>query len=521
MARSGVPLSVIAGALGVLVVATGCKKPPPPIPPPTVLVAPAVEQDLSLTAEFVGTIDGYVNAEIRARVKGFLKTQDYQDGAFVKKGQLLFTIDPSEYLAAVAKAKGALARAQAAYSQAKVTADRYRPLAAKQAVSQQELDDAVASQRVAMASVDSAKATLDESQLNLGYCRISSPVDGVAGTLLVRVGNLVGQSEPDAAHHGLAARSDAGDVPDQRGAVHADCLAGGGAGEAGPAGRGHRAPGPRPASRRRIGLPPQGLVHLRSTARWRRAPAPSRCRRSSPTRSASSAPASTVGSRRRARDEGKPSVVVPENAVKELQGTYTVAVVTPEDTVQIRAVEVGPRAEQALGDHQGRQRRGAGDHRGRAEGLGGPEGRRPAGPRGGEEHGERSGSGCGGLSRDLRLLHSPSHRRHRHLDHHGDRWRGGGAAAADRPVPGDRPAADPADHHVHRRRRADRRAVGGHAHRAADERRGQHALSAVHQRERRDAHPDRHLRPGDQRRHRQRPGPEPLQPGPGGRSPRR
>ena len=127
MARRGV--SVIAGALAAMGVAAGCKKPPPPLPPPTVLVAPAVQQDLSLTAEFVGTIDGYVNAEIRARVKGFLKTQNYQDGAFVKAGQLLFTIDPAEYTAAVAKAKGVLARAQAAYSQAKVTADRYRPLA--------------------------------------------------------------------------------------------------------------------------------------------------------------------------------------------------------------------------------------------------------------------------------------------------------------------------------------------------------------------------------------------------------
>ncbi|HEY1418264.1 MAG TPA: efflux RND transporter periplasmic adaptor subunit, partial [Myxococcaceae bacterium] len=188
-------MSVVAGALA-LGLAAGCKKPPPPLPPPAVLVAPAIEQDLSLTAEFVGTIDGYVNAEIRARVKGFLKTQDYQDGAFVKTGQLLFTIDPSEYQAAVAKAKGALARAQASYSQAKVTADRYRPLAAKQAVSQQDLDDAVASQRAASATVDSAKATLDEAQLNLGYCRIMSPVNGVAGTALVRVGNLVGQGEP-------------------------------------------------------------------------------------------------------------------------------------------------------------------------------------------------------------------------------------------------------------------------------------------------------------------------------------
>ena len=104
MTRAGVGSAVVAGALGALL-AVGCKKPPPPLPPPTVLVAPAVQQDLSLTAEFVGTVDGYVNAEIRARVKGFLKTQDYQDGAFVKTGQLLFTIDPAEYIAAVAKAK--------------------------------------------------------------------------------------------------------------------------------------------------------------------------------------------------------------------------------------------------------------------------------------------------------------------------------------------------------------------------------------------------------------------------------
>ena len=129
-------------------------------------------------------------------MKGFLKTQDYQDGAFVKKGQLLFTIDPSEYQAAVAKAKGALGRAQAGYGQAKVTADRYRPLAAKQAVSQQDLDDAVASQRAAAATVDSAKAALDEAQLNLGYCRIIrrstvSPARRRSGS-----GNLVGQSDP-------------------------------------------------------------------------------------------------------------------------------------------------------------------------------------------------------------------------------------------------------------------------------------------------------------------------------------
>lgn len=342
MARTAVTLSVIAGVLA-FGMAAGCKKPPPPIPPPTVLVAPAVQQDLGLSLEFVGTIDGYVNAEIRARVKGFLKTQDYQDGAFVKTGQLLFTIDPSEYQAAVAKAKGALARAQAAYGQAKVTADRYRPLAAKQAVSQQDLDDAEASQRAAMATVDSAKAALDESQLALGYCRITSPVDGVAGTPLVRVGNLVGQSDPtllttvsqldpmrvafpisETQYIQVAARVaelekldplDAG--PERRtlellladGSVYP-----------------HK--GWFTSLNREVA---KGTGTLQVLTVF---PNPERILR----------PGQYGRVRVPRPKEDKPMVVVPENAVKELQGTFTVAVLTPEDTVQIRTVEVGPRA---------------------------------------------------------------------------------------------------------------------------------------------------------------------------------
>jgi len=342
MARRGVTLSVIAGALAALGSTAGCKKPPPPLPPPTVLVAPAVQQDLSLTAEFVGTIDGYVNAEIRARVKGFLKTQDYQDGAFVKKGQLLFTIDPSEYQAAVAKAKGALGRAQAGYGQAKVTADRYRPLAAKQAVSQQDLDDAVAAQRAAAATVDSAKAALDEAQLNLGYCRIYSPVDGVAGTAQVRVGNLVGQSDPtllttvsqldpmrvtfpisEAQYMRVAARAatlerlDPLDAGADRQTV--DLLLADGSIY------------PHKGWFVSVGREVEkgtGTIQVQTVF-----PNPERILR----------PGQYGRVRVPRPTDGKPSVVVPESAVKELQGSYTVSVVAPDDTVQIRPVEVGPR----------------------------------------------------------------------------------------------------------------------------------------------------------------------------------
>jgi membrane fusion protein (multidrug efflux system) len=307
-----------------------------------VLVAPAVQQDLSLTAEFVGTIDGYVNAEIRARVKGFLKTQDYQDGAFVKKGQLLFTIDPSEYQAAVAKAKGALGRAQAGYGQAKVTADRYRPLAAKQAVSQQDLDDAVAAQRAAAATVDSAKAALDEAQLNLGYCRIYSPVDGVAGTAQVRVGNLVGQSDPtllttvsqldpmrvtfpisEAQYMRVAARAatlerldplDAGADRQTLDLLLAD-------GSIYP----HKGWFVSVGREVEKGT---GTIQVQTVF-----PNPERILR----------PGQYGRVRVPRPTDGKPSVVVPESAVKELQGSYTVSVVAPDDTVQIRPVEVGPR----------------------------------------------------------------------------------------------------------------------------------------------------------------------------------
>jgi len=343
MARTGVTGSVIAGALGALLVSVGCKKPPPPLPPPTVLVTPAMQQDLSLSAEFVGTLDGYVNAEIRARVKGFLKTQDYPDGAFVKKGQLLFTIDPSEYEAAVAKARGALARAQATLGQAKVTADRYRPLAAKQAVSQQDLDNAVAEQQAAAASRDSAKAELDTAQLNLNYTRIFSPVDGVAGTPLVRVGNLVGQGEPTllttvsqldpmrvsfpisesdylkfASRISELEKQDPLDAGPERRLIELML-----ADNSVYAHKGWFASVNREVEKG------TGTIQVQTLF-----PNPERILR----------PGQYARIRIPRQQEGKMLIVVPEAAVKELQGSYTVAVVTPEDIVQIRKVEVGPRA---------------------------------------------------------------------------------------------------------------------------------------------------------------------------------
>ncbi len=135
------------------------KKPPPP-PPPTVLVATVARRDVPLYIEAVGALDGYVNAEIRARVRGFLRTQDYKDGSTVKKGQLLFTIESTEYAAAVSSAKAAVARAKVAQERNRIQADRYQGLFKTGMVSQQDLDNVDASVADADGQVQGAEAQL-------------------------------------------------------------------------------------------------------------------------------------------------------------------------------------------------------------------------------------------------------------------------------------------------------------------------------------------------------------------------
>jgi membrane fusion protein, multidrug efflux system len=188
-------LALLAAGLSVWDLGCGEKKPPPP-PPPTVLVAPVVREDVSVYSEFVGTVNGYLNVEIRARVAGFLASQAYKDGAYVKTGALLFTIDPRQFQAQVAQNQGDLAQAQAMLTRANITVQRYRPLAAKQAISQQDLDNAIAAQESAAGQVQAAKGALEQAKLNLSYTSIYSPVDGIAGTAQVNIGNLVGQGVP-------------------------------------------------------------------------------------------------------------------------------------------------------------------------------------------------------------------------------------------------------------------------------------------------------------------------------------
>lgn len=191
------PRRIAAATIALLAPCSSCgeRKPPAP-PPPTVLVTPVVREHVALYTDSVGTLVGYIDADIRARVAGYLRTQKYADGTKVKAGQLLFTIEPTEYLAGVASAKATRARAQALEINAKTQFQRAKSLFDSGSIASQELDNARAAQAETGAQVAAATAALEQAQLDLSYTQVRSPIDGTAGLALLRVGNLVGQGEP-------------------------------------------------------------------------------------------------------------------------------------------------------------------------------------------------------------------------------------------------------------------------------------------------------------------------------------
>jgi membrane fusion protein, multidrug efflux system len=182
----------LPAALAIAALSAGCgKKAPPEMPPPVVEVVPAVQKDVPVFREAIGTLDGFVNADIRPQVEGYVLSQLYKEGSVVREGQPLFQIDPRQFQATLDQARGALAQAQAALVNAEQTVARYRPLAAQNAVSQQELDNAVSAHLQARAAVDSNRATLERAQNNLNWAKVTSPIEGIAGTALAQLGDLV------------------------------------------------------------------------------------------------------------------------------------------------------------------------------------------------------------------------------------------------------------------------------------------------------------------------------------------
>ena len=163
-------------------------------PPPKVEVAPVIQKDVPVQGEWVGTLEGYVNAQISPQVNGYLIRQDYQEGAFVKKGQVLFEIDPRPFQAVLDQAKAQLAQAEAQMANAETNVKRDVPEAEAHAIPQSQLDTDTQSLRGAKAAVEASEAAVEQAQLNLGYTRVVSLVDGIAGINTVQVGNLVGPS---------------------------------------------------------------------------------------------------------------------------------------------------------------------------------------------------------------------------------------------------------------------------------------------------------------------------------------
>ena len=229
-------LVIVTGLAGAAGCSTGASARMPQMPPPQVEVAAVEQRDVPIFHEWIGTLDGMVNAAIKAEVAGYLMTQNYIEGSFVRKGQLLFQIDARPFDAALAQAEGQLAQAKGQLAQAKaqliqaqaqfdqaaanqkktqLDEDRYRPLAKQQAITQQDLDNAVQNNVAAKAqmeagkagvetaraqieasnaTVQAAQAAVDAAKVNTGFTRLTAPIDGIAGKAQVQVGNLVNPS---------------------------------------------------------------------------------------------------------------------------------------------------------------------------------------------------------------------------------------------------------------------------------------------------------------------------------------
>jgi len=200
-------LPVIAACL-ILLCSCQDKAASPAPPPPEVGISTVVARDVTTYGDWVATLDGYVTAQIQPQVSGYLIRQDYREGSFVQKDEVLFEIDPRPFQAVLDQAKGQLAQAngqlgqaQAALSLANINVNRDSPLAQARAIAQSQLDNDVQTMKqdeaavaTAKASIESAQATVEQAELNLGFTKVRSLISGIAGTAATQIGNLVSQT---------------------------------------------------------------------------------------------------------------------------------------------------------------------------------------------------------------------------------------------------------------------------------------------------------------------------------------
>ena len=193
------PMLLSCGMLAVMLLVifvSGCAKEEKAVPQtPEVEVVDVVQKDVPVYSVWVGTTDGLVNATIRAQVTGYLIKQNYKEGDAVKKDQVLFEIDPRPFRAVLDQTKAELARQQARWDTAKANLKRIRPLAEQNAVSKRDLDNAVGMEQETYAAVLSTEAAVEKAKLDLGFTKITSPIDGIAGIAKAQIGDLVGPGQ--------------------------------------------------------------------------------------------------------------------------------------------------------------------------------------------------------------------------------------------------------------------------------------------------------------------------------------
>jgi membrane fusion protein (multidrug efflux system) len=199
--KSSVCVGLILAALAATVLAVpSCGGPKPQAARASSIVpvgtVKAMRMDVPVHGEWVATLEGYVNAQIQAQVSGYLIRQNYKEGSFVHKGDVLFEIDPRPFQAILDQAKGQLAQAQAQLYLADVNVKRDTPLVKERAIAQSQLDTETAAQMQARATIQADEAAVEQAQLNLGFSKVLSLVDGIAGIATTQMGNLVSPATP-------------------------------------------------------------------------------------------------------------------------------------------------------------------------------------------------------------------------------------------------------------------------------------------------------------------------------------
>src|SRR6202166_3376149 len=188
----------ITAVLLLLLVAAACGRgnahAAAPASAPEVRVASVIQQDVPVYSDWVSTLDGYVNAEIRPQVSGYITKQNYEEGSLVRRGQVLFEIDPRPFQAALDRAKGDLAQAQAQLGKSNLDVERDTPLAEARAIAKSQLDNEIQAKLGAQALIESDKAAVEQAELNLEWTKVTSLVDGIAGIAQIQIGNLVGSN---------------------------------------------------------------------------------------------------------------------------------------------------------------------------------------------------------------------------------------------------------------------------------------------------------------------------------------